>query len=203
MSLGLSTACGAVMVSTPTNPQSPPASPWYSPIRWFGAVRRSNGPARCPCRQVAPPSPDWANHASVVSSVSPGRSLRMSYQLTPTVPCPSTAMTGSNANADTPGSWLAVQVRPPSRDCDRLIAPAVGELLPSAATYTVPSGAIAGAVNPGCGSSTPLSGSVKTPTGCTATGTAASQVVPSSADRLANNVPSPVVTSKLAHTASR
>src|SRR5215475_9959616 len=75
------------------------------------------------CRQVAPWSPEWANHTSAVRASSPGRSLRMSYQVTATVPCGPAAIAGSNANALTPGSLPAVQVRPPPRDGAMPIAP--------------------------------------------------------------------------------
>src|SRR3954452_8826597 len=191
------------MVTTAANPRRSPTRPWYSPSRWFGAVRRSNGPATCSCRQVAPWSGEPANHTSVVRVSSPGRSLRMSYQITPTVPRPSTAMAGSKAKADTSGNGLAVQGRPPSPDCETVMAPVVGDVLLSVATYTVPSGAIAALGNPGWGSSTPVSGSANMPTGCTATSTAVPHVSPSSVERLAISVPRPDTTSKWAHTASR
>jgi hypothetical protein len=55
--------------------------------------------------------------------------LRRSYQMTPTVPCLSTAIAASKANALTPGSVIAVQVRPPSLDFTIPIPPEVGEVL--------------------------------------------------------------------------
>jgi hypothetical protein len=75
----------------------------------------SNRPATCVCCQVSPRSWDPANQASAVNAASPGRSLRRSYHVTPTVPCASTAIDGTNANALTPVTAVEVQVRPPSR----------------------------------------------------------------------------------------
>jgi len=60
--------------------------------------------------------------------------LRRSYQVTPTVPCASTAIAGSNANALMPGSGALLQVRPPSRDLATPIAPELAEVLSSKAT---------------------------------------------------------------------
>src|SRR5438034_940938 len=109
------------------------ASPWYSPSRpnpeGIGALRRSNGPATCVWLHDPPPSSECANQTSVVSGRSPERSLRWSYQRTPTVPCLSTAIAGSNANAVTPGKGVGpVQVSPPSRDVATSIVPEVAEL---------------------------------------------------------------------------
>jgi hypothetical protein len=50
------------------------------------------------------------------------------------VPCESTAIEGSNANALTPGSGALLQVRPPSRDLATPIAPELEDLLSSKAT---------------------------------------------------------------------
>ena len=58
-------------------------------------MRRSVEPATWICRQDAPRLPEYANQTSAVSAASPGLSLRRSYQVTPTVPCESTAIAGA------------------------------------------------------------------------------------------------------------
>jgi hypothetical protein len=71
-------------------------------------------------------------HVGALRAASPGRSLRRSYQVTPTVPWASTAIAGSNAV--TPGRVALVQVRPPSRDLAMPTAPELEEVLASKAT---------------------------------------------------------------------
>jgi hypothetical protein len=100
MSLGPSLASGADAVKSAAKPRPRSAvNPWYSPSQPRGADRRSNEPAKWVCWQSTPPLPEWGNQASADSLASPGRSLRRLYQLTPTVPCESTAIEGSNAKA--------------------------------------------------------------------------------------------------------
>src|SRR4051794_34048856 len=80
-----------------------------------------------------------------VGAASPGRSLRRSYQVTPTVPRASTAIEGRNANAVTPDTAMEVQVLPPSRDRAIPIPPDVTEVSRSVACRRSALG------NPGCG----------------------------------------------------
>jgi hypothetical protein len=61
--------------------------------------------------------------------------LRLSYQMTPTVPRASTAIAGWNVKAMTPGSGVgALQLKPPSLDLAMSIVPEVAELSRSQAT---------------------------------------------------------------------
>src|SRR5436190_6712141 len=127
---------------------------------------------------------------SVVRAASPGRSLRLSYQVSPTVPRPSTAIAGWNVNAVATGTGVGpLQVRPPSLDSATSIVPEVAELFRSQATYTVPSGAIAAEwkVRSWLGSASPVSGSKKGATDWETTSTGADQLRPWSRERSVNS----------------
>src|SRR5262249_51036884 len=99
------------------------------------------GPPTCVSDQVAPPSCEWRNQRSVVSSESPGTSLRKSKYVTPTVPAEVTATVAWNAwVVSTATGAGTLQVRPPSADLANRICADAGDSTRCHAAYRAPSG---------------------------------------------------------------